>query len=217
MISAIAFLALGLAPQTMDLTPTDDIWVYPHATDPEKDVFLRCWGAEGMAVAPTPDEGDEFSYSYLKFDLAKLPKGAKLKEAKLVLWHVADPGWTLDVAKDNPLQVRGVKPDFAEKNWEFDISRTIFPAKEKTAVFGSFFPEKLKAGEPIKFEVDLLKGPGEFAKALEDASESPDRKLGLAITSSLDPSEIGQKSVYKFYSKDWEKSSQKPSLHLVVE
>jgi len=214
----VAALTLGIAaPQTIELQPTDDIWVYPHASDPEKDAYLRCWGAEGMAVAPDPNEGDEFSYSYLKFDLAKLPKGATVKEAKLTLWHVADAGWGLDVAKDNPLQVRGLKPDFSEKNWEYDISRTLYPAKENAAVFGSYAPEKVDLTKPTKFEVDLLKGPGGFAKFLKEASDTPDRQLGLAITSSINPSELGQKAVYKFYSKDWEKAELRPKLTLVVE
>lgn len=214
----VATLALGLAaPQTIELQPTDDIWVYPHASDPEKDGYLRCWGAEGQAVAANPEESEDFSYSYLKFDLSKLPKNATVKEAKLTLWHVTDPGWGLDVVKLNPLQVRGLKPDFSEKSWEYDISRSLYPAKENAAVFGSYAPEKVDITKPIKFEVDLLKGPGGFAKFLKKASDAPDRQLGLAITSSINPSELGQKAVYKFYSKDWEKADVRPKLTLVVE
>lgn len=214
----VASLTLGIAaPQTIELTPTDDIWVYPHASDPEKDGYLRCWGVDGQAVAPDPAQNEEFSYSYLKFDLAKLPKDAKVTSARLVVWHVPEPAWGLDVSKSNPLQVRGLKPDFSEKDWEFDISKSLFPDKKKEAVFGSFFPEKITAGEAIKFEVDLLKGPGEFAKALKDASGTPDRKLGLALTSALNPSELGQRAVYKFYSKDWEKVEVRPKLILVTE
>src|SRR5215475_5485714 len=100
MVTALlATLAMGLAPQTIELTPTDDIWVYSHADDPQKDEYLRCWGADGMAVAPTGEELEEFSYSYLKFNLNKLPKEVKLKEATLILWHIPDPGWGLDAAK----------------------------------------------------------------------------------------------------------------------
>jgi len=214
----IAAMSVGLAaPQTIELTPTDDIWVYPHASDPEKDGYLRCWGVDGQAVAPDSNENDEFSYSYLKFDLAKLPKGAKVKEAKLVVWHVPDPAWSLDVAKTCPLEIRGIKPDFAEKNWEFDISKSLYPDKKKEAVFGSFFPEKMTAGQPTKFEVDLLKGPGGFAKFLKEASDAPDRNLGLALTSAINPSELGQRAVYKFYSKDWEKAEVRPKLTIVTE
>jgi len=213
----LAALTLGIAPQTLSLNPTDDIWVYPHASDPEKDGYLRCWGAEGQAVAPDPDEGDEFSYSYLKFDLGKLPKTFTLKSAKLILWHVPDPGWDFGVSKENPVQVRGVGSTFAEKNWEYDISRTLFPDKAKEAVFGAMSSPKPEAGKPILFELDLLKGPADFAKFLKSSCEKPDRVLGLALTSTMNPSEFGQKSVYKFYSKDWEKADLRPVLKLLVE
>jgi hypothetical protein len=213
----LAVLSIGVTPQTLSLSPTDDIWVYPHASDPEKDGYLRCWGAEGQAVAPDPDEGEEFSYSYLKFDLGKLPKSFQLKSAKLVLWHVADPGWDISVSKENPVQVRGVGAAFAEKNWEYDISKTLYPEKTKEAVFGSLSSPKPEAGKPIMFEVDLMKGPGDFAKFLKVAAEKPDRMLGVALTSTINPSEFGQKSVYKFYSKDWEKADLRPALKLLAE
>ena len=52
---------------------------------------------------------------------------------------------------------------------------------------------------------------------LKDASDTPDRTLGLALTSSINPSELGQRAVYKFYSKDWEKVEMRPKLTLVTE
>jgi len=214
---AAALVLNSTAPQTIQLTPTDDISVYPHATDPEKDGYIRCWGSAGQAVAPDPDAVDDFSYSYLKFSLAKVPEKGTLKEAKLVIWHIADPGWNIDLAKQNPLQARGLRPDFSEKNWEYDICRSLYPDKANQSVFGSYAPEKIEAGKPVKFEIDLLKGPGRFARFFKEASDSPERELALAITSSIDPAEVGQKSVYKFYSKDWEKAEVKPTLTLVVE
>ncbi len=68
-------LTLGIAaPQTIELTPTDDIWVYPHASDPEKDGYLRCWGVDGQAVAPDPAQNEEF--------LLQLPQASTLPSCR---------------------------------------------------------------------------------------------------------------------------------------
>ncbi len=207
MIAALAALTLGFAAQTLELTPTDDVWVYPHASDPQKDGYLRVWGAGGLAVASDPAQADEYSYSYLKFNLEKLPKDAVVKSAVLVLMHTPDPAWQVADAKRNPLEVRSLGKDFAEKTWGYEQGRTVFPGGRKEDVFGSFFPEKIEAEQPIKFEIDLLKGPAKV-------SFTSGGTVALALTSTLDPSEIGNRATYKFYSKDYDKSEYKPKLVL---
>lgn len=207
MIAALAALTLGFAAQTLEIAPSDDVWVYPHASDPQKDGYLRVWGAGGLAVASDPAQADEYSYSYLKFDLEKLPKDAAVKSAVLVLMHAPDPAWQAADAKRNPLEARSLGKDFSEKTWGFELGRTVFPGGKKQDVFGSFAPASIEAGKPIKFEIDLMKGPGKI-------KFSPGGSLILALTSTLDPSEIGNRAVYRFYSKDYDKTECKPRLIL---
>ncbi len=204
MITALAALTLGLAAQTLELTPTDDVWVYPHASDPQKDGYLRVWGVGGQAVASDPGQADEYSYSYLRFDLAKLPKGAKVAKATLTLMHTSDPAWQAKEAQAAPIEVRLVSKEFSEKAWDFSMGKTTFPTAGKEAVVSSFAPTKLEAGQPTKFEIDLLKGPFKL-----DFSKT---SMALALTSTLDPSAIGNRAVYKFFSKDYDKVEYRPKL-----
>jgi hypothetical protein len=205
MLPVIAAIAIGLYAPPIEFTPTDDIWVYPHASDPMKDGYLRVWGTNGDAVAPDPGQADEFSYSYLKFDLGKLKKDVPVKSAKLILTHTADPTWSLADAKATPLQARLLAKDFTEKAWEFGLGKTVFPTSGKEAVFGVAAPEKMDPGLPIKFEIDLLRGPAKFAPG-------SDGMVRIALTSALDPSAIGNRAVYKFYSKDYDKAEYRPKL-----
>lgn len=207
----LAVAAVGTAPQTIDFSPTDDIWVYPHASDPQKDGYLRVWGVEDQPVASDPGASDEFSYSYLKFDLAKLPKDAKVTAAVLVVFHTPDPTWPLDAAKKAPLQVRSMSGSFDEKSWDYGKVKTVNPTLGKESIFGTGAPEKLVDGQPSKFEVDLLKGPNDFRKALGAGGS-----LQLALTSAINPAEIGNRAVYKFFSKDWEKADVRPLLKITV-
>src|SRR5207253_2298946 len=45
------------------LSPTDDIWVYAHAEDPQKDEFLRAWGAGGHSIGLPGDDPNSSSWS----------------------------------------------------------------------------------------------------------------------------------------------------------
>src|SRR5256885_1361944 len=120
LLTMLAACVLATGPQTFDLTPTDDVWVYPHASDPQKDPFLRAWGSAGKAVAATPAEGSDFSYSYLKWDTAAISKApGKVTEAKLIVTLIADPTYGEDEAKASPLEVRPLKGDFSEKTWDY--------------------------------------------------------------------------------------------------
>jgi hypothetical protein len=209
MLTVLASLVIGMGAQGLAFTPTDDVWVYPHASDPQRDGYLRVWGVEGQAVAADPTQADEFSYSFVKFDLSKLPAGSKIKSAVLTLTHTPDPTWQASDAKAAPLEARLLKGDFSEKSWDFGLGKSIFPVSGKEAVLGSFAPSKVAAGQPISFEVDLMKGPAKFALA--------DGKVAFALTSTLDPSAIGNRAVYKFYSKDYDKPEYRPKLTIAIE
>lgn len=205
MTTVLAALVIGLSTPPVEFTPTDDIWVYPHASDPMKDGYLRVWGTNGDAVAQDPGQADEFSYSYLKFDLGKLAKGATIKTAKLVLIHTPDPTWALSDAKATPLEARVLAKDFSEKAWEYSLGKSVYPTVAKSTVFGSGFPEKIEQEKPVRFEIDLMKGPAKFGAG-------PDGFVRIALTSALDPSAIGNRAVYKFFSKDYDKAEYRPKL-----
>lgn len=216
---AAALIPTQIAPpadaKTVELIPTDDLWVYPHASDPQSDDYLRCWGAGGHSVGPEAQEG-EISYSYLRFDVSGLPSG-KLTAVKLVLTHVANPGFTLDLAKASPLEVRPVSAAFSEKNWVFENVSSVAPKGDKDSLYGWVAPNSLpEDGKEFTLEIDLLKGPGGFAAALAAAAKTQEMALALALTSTIDPSSSGMRSVYKVFSKDGPKEK-RPVLRLTYE
>ncbi len=204
-LAAITLLAHQA--QTVELTPTDDVWAYPHASD-MRDPFLRVWGAGGLSVAANATEASVFSYAFLRFDAKDLPAG-KLTEAKLTLWHVADPAFTAEASKASPLEARPVSSKFAEKTWNYDEGISRGPAAGKDATFGSAALSGWAAGAPFKFEIDLLSGKGGFDAYLQGAR--PEGAFGIALTSSMDAE---NRAVYKVYSKDAE-PKYRPVLRLV--
>src|SRR5687768_10306177 len=104
MLAALALSMLVAGPATVELTPTDDVWVYPHASD-QKDAYLRVWAAGGPDLAADAGELEQVSYAYLRFDVSKVPAG-KITEAKLTVTHVASPTFTIELAKKSPLLAR---------------------------------------------------------------------------------------------------------------
>ena len=204
LVVALAFLN----PTTLELTPTDDAWVYPHASDPAKDPFLRVWGMGGEAVANQGDAG-EFSYSYLSFDVSGVPTDAKLTKAVLVMTQIANPPYTADQSKQYPIEVRPLIGEFDEKTWRYDLSAKVTPDGTKDATFGTgFLAAGGKADEAQTISVDLLKGPGKLGPYL-----SQGKALRFALTSTLDPT-LGERTTYKFYSKDNENKAVRPKLVL---
>lgn len=206
----MALLSLG---QVIERNPTDDVWVYPHASD-VKDAYLRVWGAGGKAVAGKDDSLDEFSYSYLRFDASGLPDGT-LKEAKLVLTATADPGWTASDLKSTPIQARLAKGDLAEKDWSYDsLAAKLAPSEAAEAVFGVATSGPIEKGKEPTLTIDLMQGPAKFADALSAARKSG--SIVLALTSPLNPADVGRTAIYKFYSKDGPEKF-RPVLRLVFD
>ena len=221
MIAAIAAIVLCTAPadvKTVEVFPSDDVWVYPHASDPGTDPFLRVWGAGGKSVAEAGDDVGEISYSYLRWRLSDLPTG-KLVGATLVLTHVANPAFTVEQAKASPLEVRPLPVlaaaatsttiEFSEKMWSHFLVGQIAPGPGSKNVFASGFAEKIEKDKPLTFELDLLKKEG-FAEFYKNPRTMG---LGLALTSSMDAAE---RAVYKLYSKDGPKEY-RPYLRLKIE
>ena len=213
MIAAIAALVIS-GPTSVTFVPTDDIWVYSHATD-TKDIYLRVWGAEGKEVAKDVNEVEDFGYSYLKFDLSTVPAG-KITAATLTVTHIANPGYDLEYVKQNPLRARPVPSDFDEKTWDFSKVADIHPDGGPKAFFGGGYPDKIPGDKEFPITIDLLKGPNDFSAYVSSARNSKNHALALALTSSVDVEEQGQGCIYKFYSKDCEDPAKRPVLKLTI-
>lgn len=216
MIAAFALAAFLMDAKNVDLTPTADIWVYPHASDPEHDAYLRVWGAEGKELPKDAGELPDFSISLLKWDATQIPAG-KITHAELVLTHIASPGYELAYAKQHPLTARAVRSDFVEKGWNYERAGDYLPDSKEASIFGTGAPASLGDGKEFPIAIDLLKGKADFAAYVESARTSSDHSLAIALTAGLDVEEFGQSSIYKFYSKDADVAAKRPVLKLTIE
>lgn len=199
-----AFVLLVAKP--IVLVPTDDVWVYPNASDPQSDAYLRVWGAQGQAVAGKDADLAEFSYSFLKFDVSGIPANAKLKSVKLVLTHIAHNGYSAEVAKRCPLQVRTLGSDFSEKKWNYDQAAKLVPGSILGAV--NLPGEKSEKEFEVALTFDL--------KAFEKFWSMNKKTLAIALTAAVSPADDGRASIYKFYSKDNPKPEWGPKLILEI-
>ncbi len=207
----VASLSLMFA-NVVTLTPTDDIWAYPHATDPQRDAYLRVWGVGGMAVAESASDTESFSYSLLQFNTGKVPAGKKLTAAKLILTHIANPSFTVEGASKTPLEVRAVEGEFKEKGWTYESLFKLKLDSKETSLFGATAPKFTAPDAEFKIEIDLLSGKGNFAKYLAGRVGGP---LSLVLTTKLSMDENRQ--TYKIFSKDAEREAARPVLELTFE
>src|ERR1044072_1779900 len=210
MLAALALATAFMAPTTTELVPTDDIWVYPHASD-QKDAYLRVWSIGASDLAADADEMEQVSYAYLKFDVSKLPAG-KVTEAKLTVTSIASPTYTLEMAKLNPLVVRPLPSDFTEKTWAYDSTSKIKPEKGREAIFGKGFPETIPTEKEFTITIDLMKGPNKFADYVRKGGT-----MAISLSSSMDGAGNESRPVYKFFSKDAETAAKRPVLKIVTE
>ena len=208
------FLALALAPTTLTLTPSDDIWVYPHAGDPLKDTYLRIWGSEGRAVAPVGGSAEDFGYSYLSFSLVSIPKGKTILSAKLELTQIADPKFSEELSQQSPVEARVLPSGFSEKTWSYSDVDRFTPLGSKDAIYGIGKLGPVSVGQDVAIIIDLSKGPAGFSKAIADAQAKGDSTISIALASSIDPQSSG---FYKVYSKEESLETRRPHLVLTVE
>lgn len=168
-------------------------------------------------MAGDGDNPDEFSYSFLKWNLKSIPEGSKLVGATLIVIQVANPEMTSEAVKESPLQARPMPTGFTEKGWQHSMLSKLTPAAEPKAVFGAIVPgEKKVLDANTVFEIDLMKGPGNFKAYWEAAWMSESKDMALALTASLDPSSSGRGVIYKLFSKDGPKEH-RPVLRLKFE
>ena len=189
LLAAACFLPTFSAPvaakvregKVIEIAPSDDVWVYPHASDPARDEAMRIWGVGGIAVAESPGGADDFSYGFLRFSLESLPQGAKVVGATLTLTNVPNPEWTEGMSKATPLEVRPLRGIFSEKTWV------------TTNVLRTFPDPKIIYGKgPLPFRSDDQPTRGEIAlkgKEWEEALRSGGA-LYLALTSTVDAAEV---------------------------
>lgn len=204
MIAALCFASVMA--QSVQIVPaSDDIWIYPHASDQVSDAFLRCWGANGFAVSDPESSDGSTSWSCLKFDLSGLKDPGELKSAKLVVYMIAGVGLSAEDTKKWPVQARPSTTKFEEETFTFDLAKSVLPKGDKESVFGETSPEPGSDGNPTKVEIDLMKGPAKFGKWYEESMGTPNKLIGLALTSTLDPQEAGEGQIYKFHSRNGEK------------
>ena len=195
------------------ISTTDDIWVYAHAEDPQKDQFLRAWGANGRSVPLPGDDPQAFSWSLMKWDLSGFPANAKVVEAQLIFTAAPDSGFTAKDAAAAPLEVRSVKPGFSEMDWDYAKAETYTPDGD-TGLFGTASPTNISSTE-FPIVVDLLQGPANFRTYYKEAMKKS-RVLTFAITSKMDPGTLGRAGNYKVYSKDASDATMRPVLRLVL-
>jgi hypothetical protein len=198
--------AFATAQTTYQASPTDDVWVYSFAGDQTTDGFLRAWGNGVSSVGPNPPDSN-FSYSYLKWDLAAIPDGAYIvQEAKLIVTQqvtaTTQPGYTQAVGNANPLEARPVGADFNEANWDFTDPNNPVPGDPRFGI--GDLSNYIASGTPnvtgFEIPIDLLAGAGDF-NAYFNAAVNGDDALALALTSMLNPTGPGG-ATYRLYSKD---------------
>ncbi len=206
--------AMALLQTTLSLTPTDDIWVYPHAGDPMKDTYLRIWGSEGRAVAPVGGSAEDYGYSYLAFSLTSIPKGKAILSAKLELTQIADPKFSEELSVQSPVEARVLPSGFSEKTWSYaDVDR-FTPVGSKEALYGTGILGPVSTGQDVAIIIDLSKGPAGFTKAISAAMAKGESTISIALASSIDPQSSG---FYKVYSKEETLEVRRPRLVLTVE
>lgn len=189
MLTALVCLIVG---PTWTAIPSDDVWVYPHASTPGGEPFLRVWGSGSQAIDSTIPPGDEYSYGYLQFDLKDAPAG-ELVSAELTVWNVANEVFKPEVLKEWPLEVYGLKGKFKEDTFSFGDS-SVGPIEPRLGK-GVATVEK----DGVKITINLLDEKGNF-KALWKKSRDAG-SLGLGLASTMSPAE-SRAMIYKINSKE---------------
>lgn len=199
-------LCLLLSASTHTLSASDDVWVYPHASDPGSDNVMRVWGDGSSAIDLDAMEQGEFSMGYLQFPLEGLGSG-KLSSAKLTLTVQSTDAITEDDFKKFPLEVHGLSGKLEEK--KFSFGGDVKPLK---GLLGTGVA--VKDGDVWRVTFDLLAGetpkfPAYFEKAQKAGY------LGLSLGSSISPVD-SRSHIYRILTKENPESS-RPSLKLEID
>ena len=202
MLSLLASIVLD---QTLTIEPSDDVWVYVHAQDQSSDPYLRAWGTEGDSVGPGA------SFSVLKFDLSTLPEG-QIISAKLVLTSPGEIGYIKEDSEKSPIQVRIAPSKFEEENFSFATADSVRPASGEGSIFGSTAVTPSADQKDFKVEINLMPKSSKFLTSVSEVTKTPNKLIGLALTSVLDPAQAGEGGIYKFYSRNNSDETKRPKL-----
>lgn len=191
----------GAAADEIVLEPTDDVWVYSHASDQDRDPFLRVWGGEHGSLPEAVGEGGG-AFSLIQFDLSRLDTATlqalaqgRVASAHLILTHVETRRENAAKLSKQPIEVRAAPAKVDERNWVYDDGAHAFPTGNP---FGAYKGAIDAIGQPFEVAIDLLSGPEDFRKALAAAGGG---KLALAITSPVEP-EDQTVGIFKFFSRN---------------
>lgn len=208
MLSLIAGMALLSSQAPTALTPTDDVWVYPHAGPQDDDAFMRVWGTNEYSIG-TPSPGAfDFSFSLLRFKGA-IPGTAK--KIVLTLFHSADPAWTMEEVKKAPLELRLAPGGFREGTWEFSLAAKHLPSKDDKAILAKAEVGERLEEKPIKFTF-TISDAAVVADLTSLAASS--EGLNFALSTRMNSEGMGEGRTYKLFSRNApaENAAQKPSL-----
>lgn len=205
--------------ETVALAPSDDVWVYPHATDPARDETVRVWGAGGRSVAADAGDAEEFAYGYLRFALPARLKGLRLVGATLEVTNVPNANLDADALAATPLEARPLVGTFDEKGWVYSLVARTHPDPKVRWGVGT---ATSKQGEPIAISIDLMPrgkdgaGPPPFLAAFQGAFADADQDggMGVALTSAVDAANVGMSAIYKVSTKESPDESRRPRLVL---
>jgi hypothetical protein len=219
MISLAVTLLLSHVTSRLDdpitVIASEDVWVYPNSSDPGADETFKIWGIEGKAVAPKPDQAENFGYGYLKFDFSAAPAGKKLVSAFMVLKPVAK--MTVDKnAKDYPLEVRPLVGKFAEKTFEHGMTSSVYPGD---SIYGTGVVAPVVGStdeKDLEIRVDLMAKKSQFAEMFGKSAKG-DKVMFFALTSKYDAAELGRDGIYRIYTRDRKEENMKPKIVLKFE
>jgi hypothetical protein len=190
----------------IDVPADSSVWVYSHASDPSHDPYLRIWGAGGLPISGA-GPSDDWSYGYLRWNLASVKDPQNIKSAVLILHNVSPAALKAD---SEPLQARALKGTFSADTWNYSNANDVVPGPDET-VFGEGKATDLTA-KPVEIRIKLDR---KFLDYLLKAKDS--KALYLALTSKIDPNVEGASAdkggVYKVYSAAAELAN-RPILHL---
>jgi hypothetical protein len=202
MVALLAHLAFA----AYTLSPSDDVWAYPHSSSPGQESILRVWGTGEKAVDAVSFEEGATSHGFMQFKLNDV-KESELKSATLIVFADASESLTEEFVKKFPLEVYAMKGTLNEKEYQFD-AQPVLPTEQ---LFGKATAEKVDG--KWKLSIDLLSNKeGKFAEFFAEAKKSGN--LGFTLASKVSPAD--RTGIYRVHSKESEEKF-RPKLELVVE
>lgn len=210
MLAAIALMNVVVQqPKTIDVTPSADAWIYPHAPEPGTADLLRVWGNGSDAVERAVPPQGESSYAYFNFPIEGiLGEGLKVTEAKLTVYFQKTEDLTDETTKMFPLEVRPLDLIFKDAGIHVDTLK-VGPG---AAIFGKGVKAEAVGTDKLKMTIDLAGKDSAFAEYLSRSASK--KQLGLALVSAIFPGD-SKGAIYRIFSKEGDKATL-PRLTLKV-